>query len=75
MARKAKKEKTDVKGIHHRKMRLRGGTWDGVTIRQYAHRQRGHLFFDDELTLNSTHTYVFEQPPSAKKPGTMRLRK
>ena len=75
MARKAKKEPTDVKGVHHRKMRLRGGVWDGVTIRQYADKQKSGYVFDDEFAPDSAHVYQFEQPPTAKKPGTMRMKR
>jgi hypothetical protein len=69
------KNTTDVNNKHHRKMRLRGGIWNGVIVRQYAVRQRGHFFFDDELVMDSAHCYVMEQPAAAKKPGTMRLKR
>ena len=75
MARKPRKEKTDVKGVHHRKMRLRGGVWDGVTVRQYAQKHPTGYFFDDELVMDSAHVYAVEQPPTAKKPGTMRMKR
>jgi hypothetical protein len=73
VTRKAKKEKTDVKGVHHRKMRLKGGLWDGVIVRQYADRINGRWFFADKIELKPAHVYEFEQPPVAKKPGSMRF--
>jgi len=72
----AKKKQTDsdVKGVNHRKMKLRGGPWDGVVVRQYADKINKCLQFDDlTLTVGDTaHLYVEEQPPRDKQPGTMR---